>query len=141
MFYVSFNIFFEIDSPTYLSIIRVNKIFYQQILINLYRIVICFPLPIIKVNHRPHILFKSLPRRIINPRISIGSYTNSIRVKETFLPLANFFSGSIGINSLNISLRGENPISMLIRFNQFPHHRRVADVTHLPDDFQFVFPA
>ena len=141
MFYVSFNIFFEIDSPTYLRIICIDKTFHEQFLINLYRIVICFPLSIIKVNHRPHILFKSLPRRIINPRISIGSYTNSIRVKETFLPLRKLLFRLNRDKQLEHLVAGGNPISMLIRFNQFPHHRRVADVTHLPDDFQFVFPA
>ena len=51
MFNVSFNIFFEINSPTYLCIICIDKTFYGQILINLYRIVICFPLTIIKINH------------------------------------------------------------------------------------------
>ena len=128
MFNVSFNIFFEINSPTYLCIICIDKTFYGQILLTLYSIFVCFSLTIIKINHRQYILFKSLPRRIVNPCISISCYTNSIRFKETSLPLCKLLFRFNRDKQLEHFVTVINPIPMFVRFKDSPR-----DTLHAPE--------
>ena len=75
---------------------------------------------------------------IVYPRVSAGSYCWPINIEKRFIPFSELLFGLQRGVEFELFAALVETVSVFVGCNGYPLHQRVADVTQIADDVQFL---